>query len=175
MCPCGVLPYNPVAGARLACGDACGPVPPARRVPVQVAEATVGSAKRGGAQGGEEGSCAQKVRRLPFLADVASQRFEPSQGCLSKLGPDNVQVCPLQHSGKCGACIGQAAVPPSGAAECPFLLVCPCAVTAGLLLDCLCVQGKYPACQLTDDAGKMLTRRARLAEGQKVWVVGISC
>ena len=118
----GACFLNPVTGAGLApSGDARGPVPPDSRVPVQVAEAAVGSTKRGGAQGGEEGSCANKVRRVPGLTDVACrQRFEPSPGCVSKFGLDNVQVCPLKPSGQGGARIGQAAAPPSGAAECPF-------------------------------------------------------
>ena len=41
---------------------------------------------------------------------------------------------------------------------------------AGVLLDCLCVQGDYPACQLLTPAGEPVARRARLIEGQEVIV-----
>ena len=65
----------------------------------------------------------------------------------------------------------QEPVPSAGTALSPIPLVCPCAVTAGLLLDCLCVQGQFPACQLADEEGYLIPRRTRLQEGQHVRVV----
>ena len=112
------------------------------------------------------------MRRVPGLNDFACQRFELTPGRLHDVALQGFQLDQWQPLSRGVAQIGQASVPPSGAAECPFSLVCPCAVTAGLLLDCLCVQGKYPACQLADTEGKLLTRRARLIEGQAVRVVG---
>ena len=41
---------------------------------------------------------------------------------------------------------------------------------AGVLLDCLCIQGEYPACQILDQHGHVILRRARLREGEVIKV-----
>ena len=71
----------------------------------------------------------------------------------------------------CKCCPRQDRLPPAGTALFPFSLTCPCAVTAGLLLDCLCVQAEFPACQLVGPDGHLIPRRARLQEGQIVKLV----
>ena len=96
----------------------------------------------------------------------------PARALEALSGPASKLSCPGTRpvDFRRGGLPAQAQIEPAQTGTRPFQLVCPCPVTAGVLIDCLCVQGDLPACQLLTTEGNLIERRARLAEGQVVVV-----
>ena len=110
-----------------------------------------------------------EVKRQCLFGNFALNLPLPSARALEALsGPASKLSCPGTRpvDFRRGGLPAQAQIEPAVAGTRPFQLVCPCPITVGVLIDCLCVQGDLPACQLLTTEGNLIGRRARLAEGQ---------